>query len=86
VLELKHIKVLLKAVNGLLWARGDNMIVVAGTDNMLVAAYGDKLAYLTYEDFEKLNITADTKVQTFIMKIVSKEDNNYNYIRDLTLQ
>ena len=86
VLELKHIKVLLKAVNGLLWARGDNMIVVAGTDNMLVAAYGDRLAYLTYEDFEKLNITADTKVQTFIMKIVSKEDNNYNYIRDLTLQ
>ena len=60
--------------------------VVPGGDIMIVAALDGKLAYVSFEEYSKLNITSDTKEQTFIMKIVEGANNNYQYIRRLFKQ
>lgn len=61
----------------------NNMVVVPGDDIMIVAALDGKLAYVSVEEYRKLNITSATKEQTFIMKIIEGADLNYDTIRRL---
>jgi hypothetical protein len=53
---------------------------------MLLAVYNNQFVYVSYDEFKKLNITDDTKEQTFIVKIVEENDLNYRYIRNLIKQ
>jgi hypothetical protein len=50
---------------------------------MILAVSGNRLVYVSYEEFRKLHITADTKEATFIMKVVEEANCNYQYIRSL---
>ncbi len=78
-----------------LYARNKNMIyqiwdnqvsVPLDQENMIVGIYEDRFAYITYDEFKKLNINSDTKVQHFPMHLVSKANNNYDFIKSLVDQ
>jgi hypothetical protein len=61
----------------------DKMILVPGDDITIVAALDGKLAYVSVDEYKKLNITSATKEQTFIIKIIEGADLNYDTIRRL---
>jgi hypothetical protein len=65
----------------------ENQVVVPrNQESMIVGIYKDRFAYITYEEFKKLNISPDTKVQHFPMHLVSKANNNYDFIKSLVSQ
>ena len=53
----------------------------AVADNTIVGIVDGRFAFLTYENYNKLKITADTKEQKFTMSIVAEKDNNYDFIK-----
>ncbi len=75
------VSVICKSFKGILGMVKDKIKLVKNGDNMIVGVYDGRFAYLTYEEYQKLNITATTKEQTFIMTVVSAENNNYEYIK-----
>jgi hypothetical protein len=83
VLDLNLISIINRSQNSILQATPDNMLFVPGAENMILAVSDSKLVYVSFEEFKKLNITADTKEQTFIMKIVEGPNVNYEYIKNL---
>ena len=83
VLDLSLISIINGSLNSIFQATPDNMLLVPGSDNMILAVSDSKLVYVSFEEFKKLNITADTKEQTFIMKIVEEPNVNYEYIKSL---
>ncbi len=74
-----------KNFNGLFELYDYKLPVSRDRENMIVGVYKGRFAYITYEDFKKLNITADTKSQTFPMQMVSEENNNYAFIKKLVM-
>jgi hypothetical protein len=83
MLDLNLISIINRSQNSIFQATPDNMLFVPGADNMILAVSDNKLFYVSFEEFKKLNITADTKEQTFIMKIVEAPNVNYEYIKNL---
>jgi len=83
VLDLKLISIINRSVNTIFQATPDNMLLVPDADNMILAVNGRKLVYVSIEEYRKLNITVDTKKQTFIMKTVEEANCNYEYIKSL---
>jgi hypothetical protein len=82
-IDLKKIAVVSKSTNGII-PYNNNLIAVAKySDNMIFGVYKGRFAYLTFADYRALNISSDTMQQTFVMKIVSKEENNYAFIKEL---
>lgn len=73
-------------MNSVLRAQTNEIFIVPASDNMILAVSGNKLVYVSYEEFRKLKITADTKEVTFVMKVVEEANNNYQYIRGLFKQ
>ena len=69
VLALNYIAIILKSCKCIIQLRSDEMFVAKNTDNMIMGSYHGKVAYISFEDVEKLNITPETKEVTFIMKI-----------------
>ncbi|AEV97076.1 hypothetical protein A4D02_18090 [Niastella koreensis] len=78
-----YLAVYIRGVKGCISTHEDHFSVKPGADNMILGHYNGKFAYVSFEEFRKLNITADTKAQTFIMKVVSEKDNNIEYIKSL---
>jgi hypothetical protein len=55
-------------------------------ENMIVGVCDGRFAFITYAEFKKLNINTNTKSQTFPMQMVSEENNNYAFIKNLFKQ
>jgi len=53
------------------------------TESMIIGISEGRFAYITYNELKSLNITEDTKNQKFPMHIVSKENNNYDFIQSV---
>lgn len=70
-------------VNSIFRVQTNEVFIVPESDNMILAVNNNQLVYVSYEEFRKLNITADTKEVTFVMKIVEESNCNYKYIRSL---
>lgn len=82
-IELYTANLFVKNFNGLFELFDNKLPVSIERENMIVGVYNGRFAYITYEDFKKLNITANTKSQTFPMQMVSEENNNYAFIKKL---
>lgn len=85
-LELYHINVINRSMNSVLRAQTNEIFVVPASDNMILAVSGNRLVYVSYDEFRKLKINADTKEVTFVMKMVEEANTNYQYIRNLFKQ
>jgi hypothetical protein len=86
-LQLGYVTVINRSVNSIYRVNFDNeLLLVPTAENMLLAVYNNQFVYVSYDEFKKLNITDDTKEQTFIVKIVEENDLNYRYIRNLIKQ
>ncbi len=83
LLELTYVVVVYKSLNGIIRFPDNKIQVAKDADNMVFGIYNGKFAYLTYDDYNKLNITAKTKEQTFIMTIASDENNNSDFIKKI---
>lgn len=83
VLDLDLISIINLSQNSIFHATPDNMLLVPGSDNMILAVSDNKLAYVSVEEYKKLNITATANEVTFIMKLVDEKDCNYEYIKSL---
>lgn len=83
VVQLSYVRVIVKGRNAILGTNNSELPVVPGFDNMILAICNNQIAYVSYSEFKKLKITADTKEQTFVVKIVSETNLNYDYVRAL---
>jgi len=82
-LQFGYLAVYIRGVKGCISTNEDHFGVKLGADNMILGMYKDRFAYVSFEEFKKYTITADTKAQTFIMKVVAEKDNNTAYIKSL---
>ena len=80
------INLFIKQFNGLYNVGSDSIPIPISRENMMVAVVDGYFAYITYDEFKKLNITRETKSQTFPMHIVSKANNHYDFIKSLVNQ
>jgi hypothetical protein len=83
ILDLTNVAVLYKSFNGIIRFPSYNISIIKDESNIIIGVFNGRFAYITYEDIKKLNITSETKEQTFIMTVVSEENNNYEYINKL---
>lgn len=85
-LFLKNITVINRSLNSILEVAGEFMLIVPDTDNMILGTWEGKFAYVSFEEFKKLNIKTDTKELTIIVEIVDGENANYEYLKGLLKQ
>ena len=83
VVQVSNVKVIVKGRNSIFGTEGSELPVLPGSDHMILGICNNQIAYVTYNEFRKLNITADTKEQTIIVKIVSETNLNYEYVKGL---
>lgn len=57
--------------------------VMPNTDNMIVGSVNGSFAYLSYEDYAKLQINKYTGSKTFVLTVLSDEESNYENIRKI---
>jgi hypothetical protein len=81
LIEMTNVAVLYKSFNGILKFIDNQIQVVKDADNMIIGLYNGKFAYITYNDYNKLKINADSKEQIFTMTVVEEKDNNYDFIK-----
>jgi hypothetical protein len=86
VLDFDYVTIINRTNNSMLQILTNDLLIVPGTDNMILAVYKNQLAYVSYSAFKVLNITAETKEQTFVMKFVEEPNLNYEYIRSVLKQ
>lgn len=80
-LELTNIAVIHRSLNGIVRFFDNRIGLVDGGDNMIIGINNGRFAYITYSEYNKLKINADTKEQTFTMTVVDEKDNNYDFIK-----
>lgn len=85
-IEINNIAVIYKSVNSIFHFVNKNIRVSTEVDNMIIGVYNGRFAYFTYKDFNKLNLKADIKEQTFIMTIVDEKENTYEYLKGIEKQ
>ena len=85
-IEIYSANLIAKSFNGIYRISADKVGVPRNQENMIVGASNGRFAYITYDEFKNLNITPETKTQTFPMHIVAQENNNYNFIRSIVKQ
>lgn len=78
-LVLGNITVVYKGFNGTCLYLNSSIKTIPNSDNMIWSVMDDKFVYLTYDDYKKCNLDANTKEFTFEMrvhpdKITSNED------------
>ena len=80
ILKLRNIAVIYKTLKGILYF-GDNGIKVLSNNVMIFGIYNDKLAFINYDEYNKLGITPATTQQVFTMTVVPAQQNYYDYIK-----
>lgn len=85
-IELTNVAVFFKSFNGILKFSNNKIEVLRDVDNMIVGINNGRFAYLSYGDYRDLKINANTKEQTFVMKTVSENNNNYKFIQAIAQQ
>ena len=85
-LEVYSANLIVKSLNGLYQITGDKVEIPRNQESMIVGVSNGRFAYITYDEFKNLNITPETKTQTFPMHIVAEENNNYNFIQSIVKQ
>ncbi len=80
------VNLFIRQFNGLYQVRNNFIPIPISRENMMVGVVDGYFAYITYEEFKNLGITANTQKQTFPMHIVSKANNNYDFIKSLVSQ
>lgn len=86
VITLENISVFCKRFNIILTYHDNNISIVNNSDNMIVGSVNGAFAYLSYEDFKKLEINQNTKQQIFFMTVLSVKENNYENIRAISVR
>jgi len=85
-IEIYSANLISKWVNTIYRISVDKVVVPRIGENMIVGASNGRFAYITFDEFKKLNITPQTKTQTITMHIVSEANNNYNFIRGIVMR
>lgn len=80
VVQLSNVKVIVKGQNSVFGTNNSELSVMPGSDHMILGICNNQIAYVSYSEFKKLKITADTKEQTFVVKIVGETNLNYEYV------
>jgi hypothetical protein len=86
IVQLSYVASIVKGLNSIFRTNSNEVSIIPGADHMILGVCNNQIAYLTFNEFKKLNITADTKEVTFVMKIVEEANTNYQYIRSLFKQ
>lgn len=81
--SIDHAYLFVKKFNGLFAMIDERFAIPVNRENMIVAVIDGKFAYISYDEFKKLNINSTSKKQVFPLHVVSEENNNYTYIRNL---
>ena len=79
-LELTNIAVIYKSLNGIIRFPTKKIKIRKDSDYMIIGVYNGRYAYISYDECRKLNASENTD-QTFVMTVVSEENNNYEYIK-----
>ena len=85
-IEIYSANLIEKTFNGVYRISGGKVEIPKNDESMIVGVSNGRFAYITYDEFKNLNITPETKTQTFPMHIVAEENNNYNFIRSIVKQ
>jgi hypothetical protein len=80
-IEVYSANLVVKNLNAIYRIAGSKVEVPRDKEIMMLGVSNGRFAYITYEEFKKLNITSETTTQTFSMNIVAKENNNYDFIQ-----
>lgn len=81
--SIDHAYLFVKKFNGLFAMIDERFAIPINRENMIVAVIDGKFAYISYDEFKKLNINSTSKKQVFPLHVVAEENNNYTYIRNL---
>ena len=81
VLDLTNIAVIYKSLNGIINFPSRKIKIRKDSDYMVIGVYKGRYAYISYDECRKLNVSENTD-QTFVMTVVSEENNNYEYIKE----
>lgn len=84
--EIYSANLIEKTFNGVYRISGGKVEIPKNDESMIVGVSNGRFAYITYDEFKNLNITSETKTQTFPMHIVAEENNNYNFIQSIVKQ
>jgi hypothetical protein len=82
-ISLYSSQLLIRNFNAIYPFNNSSLGIPINRDNMIIGIVDGRFAYNTYEEFKKLNITSETKQQTFPLHIVSEMNNNYAFIKKL---
>ena len=85
-IEIYSANLIEKTFNGVYRIFGGKVEIPKNDESMIVGVSNGRFAYITYDEFKNLNITTETKTQTFPMHIVAEENNNYNFIQSIVKQ
>lgn len=86
ILEIYSANLIERTFNGVYRISGGKVEIPKNDESMIVGVSNGRFAYISYEEFKNLNITPETKSQTFPMHIVAEENNNYNFIQSIVKQ
>lgn len=85
-IKLSNSFLFIKNFKGLFILNENEMSFPINRENMVVGTVDGYFAYINYNEFKQLKMSESTKSQTFPMNIVSKENNNYEFIKRLVNQ
>jgi hypothetical protein len=82
-IDLYSANLFVKDLKVLYQITGNKVEIPRNNENMIVGVLDGRFAYITYDEFKNLQISPDTKIQTFPMNIVSNANNNYEFIKSI---
>ena len=83
VINISNIALVSKKLNAVFKLYGNNVKVIPNSPNLIWGMSDGKLAYFNYKDFNKSNITHNTKEFTFKMNIYPKEITDYHDVKKI---
>ena len=82
-IDLYSANLFVRDLKGLYQITDNKVEIPRNHENMIVGVSDGRFAYITYDEFKNLQISPDTKIQTFPMHIVSNANNNYEFIKSV---
>ncbi len=86
LIELYTANLFIRKQNTMYMLYSGQIEIPRNQESMIVGVCDGCFAYITYDEVKKLNISAGTKTQNFPMHIVSKVNNNYDFIKSIVSQ
>lgn len=84
LLDVKNLTVYRKDFISILRSTPTRFLVFKDVDNMIVCNVGKQFAFLSYKDYQKMNIDTTVKEKTFILTVIDEKNSTYENIKSIT--